>query len=295
MRLILLTFLLFVLVSCKQESKLKPDYIFVRSEVIEHFMNGENKTQLVKTSFSNGEELIIDSIVIVKSYNSEKLVEQVEYNIEQGDSIIRRHLVNEYSNNNNLISEMDSVDGLLSRMSNYYFNSGKEIRAEHLNILYVQDYGKASIEVISVDTLRSIVYSYYDENGNCTTSKAVSMDNVLSGLYEEVTPDTTISYHSYDERGNKVKTISTTGVDTISVSTVQYNEANKVIADISVSNEYGTTMMQFEYDELGNKFTEVITADGISERTDYKYDSANRVISSITYKPIETLVNNTYE
>lgn len=295
MRLILLTFLLFVLVSCKQESKLKPDYIFVRSEVIEHFMNGENKTQLVKTSFSNGEELIIDSIVIVKSYNSEKLVEQVEYNIEQGDSIIWRHLVNEYSTNDNLISEMDSVDGLLSRMSNYYFNSGKEIRAEHLNILYVQDYEKASFEVISVDTLRSIVYSYYDENGNCTTSKAVSMDNVLSGLYEEVTPDTTISYHSYDERGNKVKTISTTGVDTISVSTVQYNEANKVIADISVSNEYGTTMMQFEYDELGNKFTEVITADGISERTDYKYDSANRVISSITYKPIETLVNNTYE
>ena len=295
MRLILLTFLLFVLVSCKQESKLKPDYIFVRSEVIEHFMNGENKTQLVKTSFSNGEELIIDSIVIVKSYNSEKLVEQVEYNIEQGDSIIWRHLVNEYSTNDNLISEMDSVDGLLSRMSNYYFNSGKEIRAEHLNILYVQDYEKASFEVISVDTLRSIVYSYYDENGNCTTSKAVSMDNVLSGLYEEVTPDTTISYHSYDERGNKVKTISTTGVDTISVSTVQYNEANKVIADISVSNEYGTTMMQFEYDELGNKFTEVITADGISERTDYKYDSANRVISSITYKRIETLVNNTYE
>jgi YD repeat-containing protein len=87
------------------------------------------------------------------------------------------------------------------------------------------------------------------------------------------------------------------GVDTIRVMEDTYDAANNKLSETTVSQAYGRVTDEYRYDRFNNKIREVtakgLIANGqsIEQRTDYAYDSANR-LTRTTIGPFQFFDSN---
>jgi YD repeat-containing protein len=87
------------------------------------------------------------------------------------------------------------------------------------------------------------------------------------------------------------------GVDTIRVTEYTYDAANNKLSETTVSQAYGRVTDEYRYDRFNNKIREVtakgLMANGqsIEQRTDYTYDSANR-LTRTTIGPFQFFDSN---
>jgi len=287
MKKYLLLLLLSSVIACSKPTKLNSEYIFIESETIEYISFENQIVQLIKSSRSDGQKLITDSVIVIKTYKLGKVVEEKEYRVEQGDSTIQKEVSRKYDLNDNLVSESESVHGLYSNKSKYQYEDGKEVLVENLDILYHRDYSKPTLDIIGADTIRSTVYSYYDEKGRRFKTKGIIIEKLLDGVYESSTPDTSFSYHYFDKNGNNINTVTTRYRDTVSVYQAEFSDSNELLGVTIISDEFGTSSTRYEYDEKGNKSSEIFTIAGIPERTDFEYDAKNRVVNRLTYRAKE--------
>lgn len=287
-------FLIIILVfSCGKKAQLEADYIFVSSEVIEYFKNGNDKKQFVISSYPLLGELETDTVLIIQKYKSELLSEQLEYEIENTDSILSRHLIMEYDEKGKLICEIDSFVNRTYYKSKHYYDNNKEIRIERIHLWYQYDIEDAKAVISSVDTMKSIVSFYYNDQGYCLSSTSIDWNkDEMTNLLVEVIPDTSYMFHDYDDNGNRIGIITIEHGDTVAMTKMEYDKLNRETVILSISKEFGITSFQYEYDENGNKLSEVSVVGDSAERTEFTYNESNEVISKITYKSINTDINN---
>ena len=230
-------------------------------------------------------ELITDTVFIIQKYKSEKLSEQIEYKIENTDSVIWRHLMMEYDEAGNLICEIDSFENRIHYKSiHYYDQNDKEARSEGIWLWYHYDIEDAEEVIVSVDTTKSVISFYYNDQGYCLSSISINWKkNDLTNLLAEVIPDTSYMFHNYDLIGNRIGTITTEHGDAVSVTKMEFDDLNRETSLLTVSKESGITSFQYKYDDKGNKLSEVSVFGDSAERTEFTYNESNEVIHKITY------------
>lgn len=259
-----------------------------RSEQIEHQKKGNLKYQTIYSAFNSGSISFTDTTVIVQKYKDSLLIEEVEYNIESGDSTKWRHHINGYNANGLIVNETDSVNGSLRHQNSNFYKENRIQRSEFISIM--PDYNE-SMELTGTDTVSSIVHSYYDEAGRCIRVMALSKDRLSSKLTGIDKFDSTLTFNQFDEQSNKIGSITLVNGDTSSISKRQYDEFGRETSIGDASLQFGTSKLSYVYDEKGNRTSELLISDNFTELTVTQFDELNRPIIRKTYKP-KTLANN---
>lgn len=280
-----------ILLSCsaKEQNDIH-NWEISNTEMFEHLESGNHRYQLIYSIMNFSQMAFIDTSLIVKTYKDSLLLEEVHYNLVEGDTIKWSHHINRYNSENQLIEEIDSVNGLLQNHSLYFYQLENLVRSDYLFLFSNYNEG---MELIGIDTLKSEVLSFYDEQGKCIKLVSLSKNQVASELFEAEKIDTTFTFNQFDEFNREVGSYSLLNRDTISMSRTEYDNYGRELMKIMVSKELGRITVQFKYDENGNMISELTLSDKFNELILTEFDEQNRPIKRETYRP-NTLANNSY-
>lgn len=284
--------LVFIFFSCSSNKQDELDnWELSSSEMIQHNERENQKFQVVYSTLNTGILSFIDTTLVIQTFKDTLLIEEIHYNIEDGDSTKWSHHINRYNSSGQLTEEIDSVDGALRHHSLNFYNENKLVRSEYLVI--IPDYNDM-MELVGTDTMKSEVLSFYDELGTCTRVIALSIDELSSQLTGTTKIDSTLTFNQFDYQNRKIATVTLMNGDTTSMSRTEYDEKGREIKMVDASLEFGANSFQFEYDERGNVITKLTISDDFSELIRTEFDELNRPLKRQTYRP-KTLANNRYE
>ncbi|MFY0628632.1 MAG: hypothetical protein JXR07_20205 [Reichenbachiella sp.] len=278
----------FSILSCSSNNEnLLSEWELYNTEVIEYSQQGNKKIQTIYSTRNTQTLGSSDSSVIIQHFKDTLLVEKVQYNLEHGDSIKWLHVINRYNTDRLLIERIDSLDGSFFHQSLYSYLNGQLLRSEFLAI--VPTYNKAK-ELINTDTTRTVVHSYYNDNGKCIKVMALVKNELLTKNTRTIKFDTTLTFIEVDKNGNDIQAVSTSKGDTTSLTKTEYDEFNRKVKFIETSLQFGTNTLKYEYDDNGNRTSELLNSDGFNELIITDFDEQNRPINRNTYRP-KTLAN----
>ncbi len=271
------------LFSCATKSQNdRPVYSLKSSETIEYIDNGVHKIQIVYSTLYAGLHTIYDTSIVLQHYKDALLLEEIHYNIENGDSVKWHHYISRYDSNNVLVAEIDSIDGSLRYQNLFFYDNAKLHYSEHLAIF--PKYNE-TMELIGTDTMRSTVYSFYNNEGQCDKVMELSKNELASELFGDIRYDTTLTFNEFDERSNRINSVSLQSGDTTSITKMEYDQLNRETKFIDASFEFGVSTIKYEYDERGNTIADLYISDDFSQRTEIEYDETNRPIKRREFRP----------
>lgn len=276
--------IIIALPSCSLKNKGElPDWILENSELIEHTEISNQKIQIVYSTLNIGDLRILDTSIVVQTFRDTLLFEEINYNIKNGDSIKWSRHINEYNANGLVINEIDSVNGLLRFQSMNFYKNRKIQRSEIMtNFPNYND----SIEMINSDTMRSTFISFYNYNtlGKCNMMMAVNKDELSFKLTGSTKYDTTLTFNQFDEQSNQIGSVTLINGDTTSMSRAEFDNFGRKTSFITADMEFGATTFRYEYDEQGNKTSELFISDDFKNLILTKYDRLNRPIIRKKYR-----------
>jgi RHS repeat-associated protein len=131
-------------------------------------------------------------------------------------------------------------------------------------------------QTLSTQTLATFAYNSLGaiesvNRGNGTsTSKTFDQANRLETLTNKLTNGTELNSYTYHyDRNNNIENI-VTNHGTISY---QYDELNQLVRETLLDG----TVINYEYDSVGNRTKKIVTKDGNSTTTSYSYNKANQL------------------
>ncbi|MEQ8556407.1 MAG: hypothetical protein RIC06_06280 [Cyclobacteriaceae bacterium] len=278
---------IFFFCSSKEQTE-QANWELENTETIEHFQQGNQKIQVIYSTLNTGLFYFTDTSIVVQTFNDTLLVEEIHYNLEDGDSTIWSRHINRYNSSGLLTEEIDSMDGALRHHSVNFYEQNKLVRSEYLDIL--PNYNDM-MELVGTDTMKSEVLSFYDEHGRCTRVIALNIDELSSALTGTTKIDSTLTFNQFDDNNRKIGSVTLFDGDTTSMSRTVYDEQGREIKMIDASLELGANSIQFEYDERGNVKTELMISDDFKQLIRTEYNEQNRPVKRETYRP-KTLANN---
>jgi YD repeat-containing protein len=256
------------------------NWILEHSEIIEHHEQPGKKIQTVYSTMYSGPISWNDSSMIVQQYVDSLLIDEVEYQVENGRPIVRRHQLKEYNADGTVSMEIDSIDGSLRSRRLYFYEDGKLRRLERLIVL--PDYD-GEMQIVGMDTTRSTLIYLYDETGKPGRVIAIEKDELASALHGTVKYDTSVTYKQFDAGSRETLSFEVTDGDTTFTRRIDYDSLGRTIAELEVSVQSGLTAMKFEYDTRGNRVSERFITDELESLTTTEYDSLNRPIKRSSF------------
>jgi YD repeat-containing protein len=131
-------------------------------------------------------------------------------------------------------------------------------------------------QTLSTQTLATFAYNSLGaiesvNRGNGTsTSKTFDQANRLETLTNKLANGTELNSYTYHyDQNNNIETI-VTNHGTISY---QYDELNQLVRETLLDG----TVINYEYDSVGNRTKKIVTKDGNSTTTSYSYNAANQL------------------
>lgn len=287
-RILQVTFL-FLFFSCSlSEQTEQGNWELDNSETIEHFEEENQKAQVISTTYNTQLSNFVDTSIIVQKFEDTLLIEEIQYNLEDGDSTKWSHHFNRYNSSGQLTEEIDSVNSALRQRSLNFYEQNRLFRTELLVI--IPEYNEM-MELVGTDTIKSEVLSFYDELGRCAKVIALSKNELASELTGTPKIDSTLTFNQFDDQNRKIASVTLANGDTTSMYRTEYDEYGREIKTVDTSLEFGVTSFQFEYDERGNVTSELMISDDFSQLTRTEYDEQNRPIKRQTYRP-KTFANS---
>ncbi|MCE7995649.1 MAG: hypothetical protein HEP71_26965 [Roseivirga sp.] len=258
------------------------DWALRSTENIFHSENGNEKIQIVYSTQHMGVSSYTDTSIIAQQYMDTLLLDEVWYNLTDGDTIKWSHAINKFSSEGLLIEEIDSVNGTLrSHFLSFYENSLLQKQESLAMIPGYNDQG----EITGYDTLKSVNHYYYDGNNRLINAMTLERDELSFQLARVTKFDTTFTYNQFDERGNIIQRVSISNRDTTSVSMTEYDELDREIKSVMASLDLGTSTITSEYDDRGNVISELHILDAFSILTLTEFDEQNRPVVRRIYEP----------
>ena len=279
--------LVFIFFSCSvNEQNEQDNWELDSSETIQHIELENQKIQVIYSTLNTGVLSFIDTSLVVQTFEDTLLIEEINYNLVDGDTSKWAHHINRYNSSGQLKEEIDSVDGALRHHSMNFYEQTKLVRSEYLTI--IPDYNDM-MELVGTDTMKSELLSFYDELGRCSRVIALSKDELTSELTGTLKIDSTLIFNQFDDQNRKIASITLTNGDTTSISKTEYDQYGREIKIIDASLKFGGNSYQYEYDERGNVTSELMINEfSLLIRTEY--DMQNRPVKRQTYRP-KTLAN----
>ncbi|MTI22764.1 hypothetical protein E1176_17160 [Fulvivirga sp. RKSG066] len=291
-----ITLLLFFLtiVSCNSKSNNdsesnKPKWKQVRTESIQYIPQQGDLTKILISTFDTGGELVTDTTIIYQAFKDTLLIEEIKFNLFMGDTTKWRHRVMQYDINGNKIHEIDSVNGTLRGKYSYYFEKGLLTKSNTLGLIPQLEVVNGQMKTNGFDTIQFERFEYYDSGINHKTI-TVEENKLKSKLTQNVSFDTTYTFHEYDGSNRLQRSISVVDSDTTSISVFEYDESGNEIKFILATESDGFHIIQSKFDELNNKVSETFQDDVMTQRTEFIYENNGRVIQRKIYE-LDTLAN----
>jgi hypothetical protein len=274
-------FLIIALFSCSPKTqKALPDWTLDSSEIIQYFDKTNEEIQVIHTNFHTKAFSFLDTTIIIKRFEDSLLLEEINYNLENGDSIKWFHQINKYSSEGNLIEQIDSMEGALSNWRLLFFEGNVLTRSEQLSVF--PEYND-SMELIRTDSLKSINYNFYDHEGQCIKVMTLNRDELSLNLTGIIRFDTSFTFNQFDEFRHQIGSATLLRNDTTSFSKTTYDSLGQTIMIADVDLEFGYTLSMYEYDEQGNKISDLIIFDDSARQTKTEFDELGRPISRKNY------------
>ncbi len=273
--------LLFLFFSCTPNDSAEQDgWVLDSSEIIEHQEYDNRKIQVIYSTGNTDLLKDYDTSVVVQTFRDTLLLEEIHYNLIDGDSTKWSQRINRYNSSGLLIEEINSSDRALQYHHLYSYEQEKLIRTESVSIL--PNYNDM-MEITRLDTLRSVSHQFYNTEGKCTRSITLSKDELTYELTGTTKLDTVKTFNQFDSKGNKVQSFSTQFGDTTFISRSEFDTYNREVTNVTYSAEYGLSTMKYQYDKRGNVISEITVSADFSHRILTEYDKQNRPISRKTY------------
>jgi hypothetical protein len=282
---------IFLLSCSEQEQNELDNWELTDTDIIEHLENRNQKIEIIYSTWNKGALNFNDTSLVVKTFTDTLLNEEVNYNIEDGDTIKWRHQINLYNSADQLTEEIDSVRGEIRSHHLHFYKENQLVRSENLFTFPLYN---DHMEQIGTDTSRSVTLSFYNNQGKCDRVISMKKNELLSALEGTLKFDSTFTFNQFDDQGRRIGAISLMNGDTISMYRTEYNELGQKTKMIDASLEFGRTTFQFEYDKNGNVISELMLSDDYADLILTDYDDQNRPIKKRTYQP-QTHANITYE
>ncbi|MEQ9230933.1 MAG: hypothetical protein RIF46_09620 [Cyclobacteriaceae bacterium] len=262
------------------------DYVLESTEIIEHYEFGNQKIQTIYKSLNTGLLTFLDTSVVFQFYDDSLLLEEIQYDLKDGDSTKWSHKILTYNTFGQIASEVDSLEGYLMSRSIYYYQGNKEMKADFFMARPKYD---ESMNKIGWQINESTILSFYNDSGQCFKTVGLSKNELASEFFGE-TYDSTITFHKYDDQQNRIKSISLEGTDTTNIITVEYDKQNRERVLISKvkgidSLTVGNSKHHYEYDERNNRIREHIIFGDYEDLMIIYYDQLNRPIKREYYRP----------
>ena len=280
--------IVFAFLSCSSSEQSEQDNWELEStETIEHFQKGNQKIQVIYSTLNTGLLNFQDTSIIVTTFRDSLILEEIQYNLEDGDSSVWSRHINTYNSSGQLTQEIDFVDGSLRNKSLNFYDKDKLVRTELLAI--IPDYNEM-MELIGADTMKSEVFSFYDDLGRCSRVLALSKDELYSALTGTTRIDSTLTFNEFDNQNRNIQSLTLVNGDRTGITKIEYDELGRELKVKTVSIDIGTNSLQFEYDDRGNVTSKLMISDVFKQLIRTEYDEQNRPVKRETYRQ-KTLAN----
>ena len=252
-----------------------------RVEEIEHLNTSPQRTQVIFSESRTYLSSSIDTILRIQSYSDGILLEEIEYNLYSGDTLKWSHHINRYDTSGLLLEEIDSVNGTLRHYTINHYEKSRIERSKNLDLIPNYD---DMMEVIGADTFKSEVLNFYDRAGRLFKVITIRNDDDYLRLNGKTKLDSTVTFFDFDSKDRRVSSYSIVVGDTTFISKTEYDQYDRVTKVIDGGIHTGLNIYEYEYDEKGNRTSELLITDYLKELIRTEYDEFNRPIKRSIYR-----------
>lgn len=279
----ILPILLLSVFSCTSNTQdQETDWKLRNTEDIFHSEKGNEKTQVIYSTQHTGTSRYTDTSIVVQQYMDTLLLEEISYNVEDGDTIKWSHTVNRYNSDGLLVEEIDSTNGRLMHHVLKFYQNSKLQRSESLYV--IPNYNDKG-ELTAPDTARSIIYPYYDSDNRLVSGMTLTRDELSFQLAGITKFDTTFFFYQFDSLGNNIRSIGIVNGDTTSLTMSEYDELHREVKLVMASLDLGIFTTISEYDDRGNIISQHDISEAFSILTLTEFDEQNRPVIQKIYEP----------
>ncbi len=269
----LMPLLLALQVACNF-SPIKDDYEWLEEsyEEIQYGKKGEYDIEIKYTTTAVGLLKLRDTAVVIRRYQDTLLLEEIQYNIEEGDSIIWSESFKEYDSLDRIIRYTESTGFSGKSVTTYSYQEGKRKQL----LVAMMPLRNDDMEVTGFDTLKHTYIELYDSRGNQIETLFIRTDEISSDLIGEAVVDSIMTFNQYNDKQKRINSVTVDAGDTIAYSQLEYDLAGNLQTVLDVMKEFGIATTTYEYDDNGNITLETYISDDFVYRTKTEYDALGR-------------------
>lgn len=278
----LLLITLIFISSCSSENREElSNWTLETVEEIEYLNTSPQRTQVIYSESRAYLSSSIDTILKIQSYSDDLLLEEIEYNLYSGDTLKWSHHINRYDTSGLLLEEIDSVNGTLRHYTINHYEKSRIERSQNLDLIPNYD---DMMEVIGADTFKSEAQNFYDRAGRLFKVITISNDEDYLRLTGKTKLDSTVTVFDFDSKDRRVSSYTLVAGDTTFISKTEYDQYDRVTKVIDGGIHTGLNIYEYEYDEKGNRTSELLLTDYLKELIRTEYDEYNRPIKRSIYR-----------